>query len=237
MKKVPDKLETFQESIGYHFKTPSLLCSSLTHPSYFHQYPDTEESNQRLEFLGDAVLSTILADDLYERLSGEREGVLSLNRAALAQGAQLAALARELGLGAVLRLGEGEIKNKGRRRESILEDALEALIGAIFLDSDWNTTRRVVLNWYGDISDRLETLLEQHNPKGRLQELVQPVHGNEAIEYVVASTSGPDHAKSYTVEAHIMGSLMGEGRGSSKKEAEENAASAALLRWPDKPQE
>ncbi len=237
MKKEPDKLKMFQERIGYRFKTPSLLISSLTHPSYIQQYPNTEESNQRLEFLGDAVLSAILADDLYEQLPGEREGVLSLNRSALAQGAQLAALARELGLDVVLRLSDGEIKNKGRRRESILEDALEALIGAIFLDSDWETASRVVLNWYGDISERLDTLLALHNPKGRLQELVQPVHGNEAIEYVVASTSGPDHAKSYTVETHIKGRLMGEGRGSSKKEAEENAARAALLRWPETPQE
>ena len=237
MKEESDKLETFQKRIGYRFKATSLLCSSLTHPSYIQQYPDTEDSNQRLEFLGDAILSAILADDLYERFSGEREGVLSLNRAALAQGAQLAALASELGLGAVLRLSEGEIKNKGRRRESILEDALEALIGAIFLDSDWETTRRVVLNWFGNISERLDNLLTLHNPKGRLQELVQPLHGNEAIEYVVSSTSGPDHAKAYTVEAHINGSLMGEGRGSSKKEAEENAASAALLRWPDNTQE
>ena len=237
MKEEPDKLEMFQDRIGYRFKAPGLLISSLTHPSYIQQYPNTEESNQRLEFLGDAVLSAILADNLYEQFPGEREGVLSLNRSALAQGAQLAALARELGLDAVLRLSEGEIKNEGRRRESILEDALEALIGAVFLDSDWETTRRVVLNWYGDINERLDTLLALHNPKGRLQELVQPLHGNEAIEYVVASTSGPDHAKSYTVEAHIKGRLMGEGRGSSKKEAEENAARAALLRWPENPQE
>lgn len=237
MKEEPDKLEMFQKRIGYRFKAQDLLLSSLTHPSYIQQYPKTEESNQRLEFLGDAVLSAILADKLYEQFPDEREGVLSLNRSALAQGPQLAALARELGLDAVLRLSDGEIKNKGRRRESILEDALEALIGAIFLDSDWKTTRRVVLNWYGDINERLETLLEEHNPKGRLQELVQPVHGNEAIEYMVSSTGGPDHAKFYTVEAHIMGRLMGEGRGSSKKEAEENAASAALLRWPETPKE
>ena len=234
MKEEADKLEKFQERIGYRFKKPTLLQISLTHPSYIHHSSESDESNQRLEFLGDAILSAILAENLFDKLPSEREGTLSLNRAALAQGAQLAVLARELGLDNVLRLSEGEIKNKGRQRDSILEDALEALIGAIYLDSDWENTRRIVLSWYGDIDKRLEELLAFHNPKGRLQELIQPVLGNEAINYTVSDDSGPDHDKSYTVEVYIQGRLMGEGRGSSKKEAEENAAGSAILHWPDK---
>lgn len=218
------ELET---SLGYHFKDPSLLERAITHPSYC-QAESKNSHNQRLEFLGDAVLGLILAQFLFTSLPSKREGVLTRNRAALAKGTHLSALARDLGLAPHLRMSEAEERNEGRLRDSILEDALEAIIGAIYLDSDFETTRQIVTLWLGDIRQRLDELLGDHNPKGRLQEQVQPIHGNGAVIYSVLHSEGPDHAKQFTVEVRVKGEIMGIGSGSSKKEAEENAAQVAL---------
>ncbi len=219
-----------EEQLGYRFRDRELLERALTHPSWCQHRAGGPEHNQRLEFLGDSVLGLILAEQLYERLPRKREGILTRNRSALAKGQHLSAIARELGISHHLRLSEAEERNDGRQRDSMLEDALEAIIGAIYLDSDLATTRTVVLRWIGDIETRLDELLGAHNPKGRLQELIQPQYGNGAIDYIVRNTEGPDHAKHFTVEVRIQGNLAGEGTGSSKKEAEENAARVALER-------
>lgn len=220
-------LADLEASLGYSFRDPELLERALTHPSW-SQTQGKGEHNQRLEFLGDSVLGLILAEVLFDALPTKREGILTRNRAALAKGAHLSALARDLGIAPHLRLSEAEERNDGRNRESILEDALEAIIGGIYRDSDFATTRAVVRRWLGDIQARLRELLGAHNPKGRLQEYVQPLHGNGAIDYVVRATEGPDHAKQFTVEVRILGETSGVGHGSSKKEAEENAAQVAL---------
>lgn len=217
-----------EKQLGHTFRDQDLLLRALTHPSYCHDHKASGENNQRLEFLGDAILGFILADALFKHLPNEREGELTRSRSALAKGKQLSALADEIGLKEWIRLSEAEERNQGRERESILEDTLEAVIGAIYLDSDLETTYRVVKNWIGDLDIRLRSLLLSHNPKGQLQELIQPTLGNMAIDYRLVESEGPDHARVFTVEVVIDETSYGVGRGSSKKEAEENAAHQAL---------
>lgn len=223
-----EQLDTFEDRINYRFKDRKLLLRALTHPSYVQQHPQAGPHNQRLEFLGDAVLNLMLAEHLFEMLPGKREGELTRNRAALSKGAHLAHMGQQLGLHEVLLLSEGEEANEGRERASIIEDAFEALIAAIFLDSDYVTTRSVVLNWYGDLEGTLNDILEQHNPKGRFQEQVQPILGNSSIRYAVKGTEGPDHRRRFNVEIYVNDECWGSGKGSSKKEAEEAAARMAL---------
>jgi ribonuclease-3 len=236
---VPPDFADFEKRIGYTFADKNLLRMALTHPSWAQQH-EGEENNQRLEFLGDSVVSLVLARELYERMPNKREGVLTRSRAALAKRALLSALAMELGVDRAIRLSEAEERNGGRERQSILEDALESIAGAVYLDSSFDIAREVVLGWYGDVRARLSQLLMTHNPKGQLQELVQPVMGNEAIVYTIISEEGPAHLRIFRVRVDIQGKQMGEGSGSSKKEAEENAAREALLRMgatpnPDAP--
>ena len=229
---VQPTLEALEAALGYQFENRELLLRALTHPSYC-QAGGKGDHNQRLEFLGDAVLGLILAEALYAGLPSKREGVLTRGRSALAKGAHLSALARDLGIAPHLRLSEGEERNAGRERDSILEDALEAIVGAIHLDRGFDTARQVVGRWLGDLQQRLGELLEAHNPKGRLQELVQPRLGNGAIEYFLLGEEGPDHAKQFTIEVRILGDPAGRGTGSSKKEAEEYAAQEALRRFEE----
>jgi ribonuclease-3 len=215
--------------IGHSFDDPGLLARALTHPSYLPEHPEAFESNQRLEFLGDAVLQLVLTESLFELYPGEREGGLSKRRAALTNGAFLASLAREVGLDACLSLGTSEEATGGRNRPSALEDAFEALIGALYLDGGPAAARRAVAMIYGDLAGRLASVGETDNPKGRLQELLQPVHGNHALRYEVVATEGADHARAYEVAVYVLDRELGRGRGPSKKLAEEAAARTALI--------
>jgi ribonuclease-3 len=223
-----EPLIALQKRIGYSFRTPPLLIEALTHGSYLQEKPDAGAHNQRLEFLGDAVLHFIITDSLYRETTTEREGILSRHRAILSKGEFLTKLARDLGLDVCLRLNKSEEDAGGRGRASILEDAFEALVGAIYLDSDLPTTRSVVLAWYGPLADRVLPAEDAENPKGRLQELIQPVHGNVALRYEVVGTTGPRHAQEYEVAVYLKDRKLGDGRGSSKKAAEEEAARVAL---------
>jgi len=215
--------------IGHAFRDPSLLARALTHPSLAQDEPGGGENNQRLEFLGDSVLQLVLAEALFGLFPGDREGDLTRRRAVLGNGAFLARLARETGLDAHLRLGAGEEAAGGRARDAALEDAFEALVGAVYLDGGLECARRVALAIYGDIPGRLSELEGDANPKGRLQEIVQPRHGNGALRYEVLSTGGADHEKRYEVAVCLLGRRIGTGSGPSKKLAEEGAARAALL--------
>jgi ribonuclease-3 len=217
-----------QARLGYTFREPSLLREALTHPSYLQDDSQSGPHNQRLEFLGDSVLQFILTDALYREFPDEREGVMSRRRAVLSKGGFLTQMARDLGLDASLRLNKSEEDSGGRNRASILEDAFEALVGAVYLDSDLATTQRLVLGWYGPLSQRLAVSEDAENPKGRLQELVQPAHGNNALNYLVSATTGPRHAQIYEVEVFLNDRKIGSGSGSSKKAAEEAAARVAL---------
>src|SRR6478609_9825641 len=181
----PEKRTALEKRVGYHFNDPALLVEALTHGSYLQDHPQDGPHNQRLEFLGDSVLQLILTDALFREFPAEREGVLSRRRAVLAKGGFLTQMALDLGLDACVRLNKSEEEAGGRQRASILEDAFEALIGALYLDSDLPTTQRLVLAWYGPLTARLAGSEDGDNPKGRLQGLVQPTHGNTALAYEV----------------------------------------------------
>jgi len=219
--------EKLQARLGHTFRDAALLERALTHTSFVPEHPGAE-SNQRLEFLGDAVLQLVLTEALFQLFPADREGPLSRRRATLANGLFLAQLARDVGVDACLRLGGSEETTGGRGRVSALGDALEAVLGAVYLDSDLETTRRVVLALYGDLAARLAVVGDDDNPKGRLQELIQPTHGNDALRYEVIATEGADHARAYEVVVRLLDQPLGRGRGTSKKLAEEAAAREAL---------
>jgi ribonuclease-3 len=215
--------------LDHVFRDRSLLERALTHSSLLQDQPNLTESNQRLEFLGDAVLQLVLTEALFALFPDDREGLLSKRRAALANGVFLARLAREIGLDRALRFGASEEATGGRERASALEDALEALVGAIYLDSDFAEARRVVLRIYAPLGERLAVVEDFENPKGRLQEMIQPLHGNNALRYDVVRTDGEDHARSFEVAVFLLDRQLGSGRGTSKKLAEEAAARDALV--------
>lgn len=226
----PDQLLALQKRLGYEFQSSALLLEALTHSSYLQENPEAGPNNQRLEFLGDSVLQFIITDALYRDYPLEREGVLSRRRAVLSKGEFLTKMALAMDLANSLRLNKSEDAAGGRQRASILEDAFEALIGAIYLDSDLATVRGLVLGWYGPLADRLLISEDAENPKGRLQELIQPEMGNTALRYEVSATTGPRHARIYEVAVILNDKLIGTGKGSSKKAAEEEAARIGLAK-------
>lgn len=228
------QLAALQGRIGYTFRDPALLRESLLHPSYVQDHPEETGNNQRLEFLGDAVLDIVLSEELFHLFPEEREGVLTQYRSILAKGLFLSDLAERLGLHDCLLMSKAEMRLQGHKRPSSLEDAFEALVGAIYLDSDLPTTRRIVLPWYGDIPQELHGHRFISNPKGRLQELVQPRLGNEAIRYQVRSEEGEAHDRFFVVELFLQDELLATGTGKSKKEAETQAAISALEQWTKK---
>jgi ribonuclease-3 len=229
----PAPLADLQARLGHTFANPALLAEALAHPSYTNEHPEAGPSNQRLEFLGDAVLQLVLTEALYALYPAEPEGPLSRRRSVLTNGRTLAGLASAIGLDAALRLGASEDSTGGRTRSSNLEDAFEALVGAIYLDAGLEKTRACLLAIYGPLETRLTTGLDLDNPKGRLQERVQPLHGNTALRYESTHSAGADHAKEYSSKVFLLDRLVGEGRGTSKKAAEEAAARAALEQMGD----
>jgi len=225
----PDSaLNDLQSRLGHSFQKVALLERALTHPSHRLASDKEPVNNQRLEFLGDAVLQLVLSEVLFQKFPDEREGGLSRRRAILANGTLLAELAREVGLDQCLKLGASEETSGGRDRTSSLEDALEAVIGAVYLDAGLDATRGVIRKLYGDFEARLAVLAVNDNPKGRLQEWVQPRHGNTALSYDLVSAHGEDHARTYVVSVSLLGRVLGSGQGTSKKLAEEAAARMAL---------
>lgn len=227
---LPEPIAAFSVRLGHAFRTPELLLEALTHPSYVQDHPEAAPHNQRLEFLGDAVLQILIAEALFRLYPDAREGVLTRRRAILVNRHMLATLARELGLDAALRFGRSEVR--GSELPSALSDAFEAVMGAVYLDSDFATVRDRVLGAYGDIEARLRATEGHDNPKGRLQELVQPKHGNEALRYELVNTTGEDHAREFEAAVFFLDREIGRGRGTSKKAAEEEAARAALGSMP-----
>lgn len=214
--------ERLQRRLGYTFRNDELLLLALTHRSFGGR------NNERLEFLGDSILNMVIAEYLYQHFGAAREGQLSRLRARLVKGVTLAELAREFELGDYLRLGSGELKSGGYRRDSILADALESIIGAIYLDSDFATCRGQVLAWF---SARLEALSiedTQKDPKTRLQEFLQ-ARQLQLPRYEVVSVEGEAHAQTFLVEC-VVPSLDAStsGQGGSRRVAEQQAAQAAL---------
>lgn len=227
------QLVTLQERLGYTFRQRELLLQALHHPSM--AFFDREMTNQRLEFLGDAVLTAVLSEAVFRAGPRLTEGELSRHRTILSRGTYLAELARSLGVPDCLILSPGEDRSGGRDREAAQEDALEAIVGAIFLDGGHDAARAAVMSWYGPIEARLAEGETRINPKGRLQERVQLFHPTSSLRYELVATTGADHEKRFEVVLYFKDDPIGRGFGSSKKQAEEQAAHEALKTWNPPP--
>lgn len=218
-------LSSLENNIGYVFENKSILKQALTHSSYANENRNSGPFNERLEFLGDAVLSLISADFLYRRFPSMPEGDLTKLRSGLVCTASLSEYARQISLGDFLLLGKGEDANGGRERNSNLENAFEAVIAAVYLDGGIECARKFVLRFL-DVS--VETRhINFKDYKTKLQEIVQESH-EETLNYVVTNVSGPDHGKRYEIEVHLNSNVIGKGTGRSKKQAEQEAAKQAL---------
>ncbi|HSH28925.1 MAG TPA: ribonuclease III [Thiohalobacter sp.] len=215
-------LEALARRLCHEFTTPALLRQALTHRSAGNP------NNERLEFLGDAVLGMVIADALYARYPKASEGDLSRLRATLVKKPTLAGIARELELGECLQLGSGELKSGGFRRDSILADALEAILGAVYLDAGFDTAAALVLQLYRPRLQSLPEAAALKDPKTRLQEFLQSRH-IELPEYQVIQVCGKAHAQTFEVECRIAGlDRSSRGRGSSRRKAEQAAAAGML---------
>ena len=220
-------LADLQIRLGYTFRDEGLLRLALTHPSVAHESGEPMAHNQRLEFLGDAVLQLILTHELYEKFPAFDEGPLTKGRAKLVNRRTLAEHARALDMGTHLILSRGEETSGGRERASTLADAFEALLGAIFLDGGFAAAREFVSREFGAAFGKLNVPPSIENPKGELQELLQS-RSPEAPEYHVLSATGPDHDRMFECVVQHAGVELARGSGKSKKAAESDAAWAAL---------
>lgn len=217
-------MEQLQNNLGYHFKNPALLARALTHSSYANERHVDTGDNERLEFLGDSVLGFITAEYLFANHRDFPEGELTKLRAYAVCEKSLFSYAEEIGLGNYLKLGKGEERTGGRTRPSVLSDAFEAVIAAIYLDGGMDEAKKFVLRFVVPYVEAKPTFKDY---KTMLQEVVQKNQG-ETLEYVIVSETGPDHDKCFTVEVHLNSNIIGRGVGGSKKKAEQNAAKEAL---------
>ncbi|MBI3998118.1 MAG: ribonuclease III [Armatimonadetes bacterium] len=220
-------LAQLEERLGVRFRDRSILDLALRHGSFSHERGrDPQKSYERLEFLGDAVLSLVVSDDLYRRHPDMDEGGLAKHRARLVNEAALASVARRLNLGRYLLLGKGEEKGGGRQRPSMLADAVEAVIGAVYIDSGYGVAHAVVSRWLGELTEDLQRA--GHDFKSQLQERLQ--RRGQMPRYRITQEEGPDHARIFVAAVEAGGRALGEGRGKSKKEAEQSAAAEAISR-------
>jgi len=216
-----------QRALGYQFKDPALLEQALTHRSA------GKRNNERLEFLGDSIVNHVIAEALYRRFPTVREGSLSRMRASLVKGVTLAELARELQLGENLKLGSGERKSGGHRRDSILADTLEALAGAILLDGGYAACCDCLLRWFDSRLAAMTQASDDRDPKTRLQEYLQG-RGLPLPDYALVGVDGDDHAREFEVACRLTDSdVETRGQGSSRRSAEQAAAEAALASLAD----
>ena len=214
--------------LGLDLRDPGLLHQALVHSSYLHEHPDAAPThNERLEFLGDAVVNLAISQAVYVRHPEDDEGLLSARRAAIVSTAGLARLGARISLGEELLLGEGEAPRGGRRRPSLLASAFEALCGALYLDLGYAATRDWLLVLASPELDRLTSITSLKSPKSRLQERTQQTTG-ERPQYRVVEASGPDHEKTFRIEVAVNGRALGWGVGPSRRIAETAAAEQAL---------
>ncbi len=220
-------MESLESRLGYKFRNSLLLAEAMTHPSLAYESQRPHFDNQRLEFLGDAVLQLILTEDLYRMFPDFPEGRLTKLRSQLVSRRALARFALSIDLGSYVLLGKGEEATGGRRRMSTLADGFEALIGAVYLDIGYTGARDLVLRLFQSEIEALAGSPEERNPKGELQECLQAIHP-QAPSYRMLGESGPDHRKVFQAEVSWRGLVLATGKGKSKKEAEARAASEAL---------
>ena len=221
-----EQLKELEEKISYHFQDKHLLAQALTHSSYANEHRlDHNHCNERLEFLGDAVLEVISSDFLFHTYESMPEGEMTKKRASLVCEPALAFCAREIDLGSFLLLGKGEEATGGRHRDSIVSDAMEATIGAIFLDGGFEPAKTFVLNY---ILNDIEHKQLFYDSKTILQELIQG-ETDEEIVYTILKEEGPDHDKSFWAQVSVGKKALGTGKGRTKKAAEQAAAYDAIL--------
>lgn len=219
-------MKTLEQKIGYEFKNKSLLRLALTHSSYANEMGDPGHCNERLEFLGDSVLSIIVSEYIFTTFKNRPEGELTKLRASLVCEKSLCSFSRQLGVGEYMLLGKGEIINGGRERPSILADAFEAILAALYLDAGMETAREYVLRFVVDeLSHTEDEVFKDY--KTTLQEVIQR-NREEQLAYILVDETGPDHNKSFTIEVHLNSNVIGTGTGKSKKQAEQMAAKQAL---------
>lgn len=223
----PNPYREIEKLLGYRFRKRDLLEEALVHRSYRFENPETEMDNQRLEFLGDSALGLAAAVFVFDRYSDRNEGFLTAVRSRLASGKMLARIAERIGLGKHLRLGKGEEQSGGRTRGSNLADALEAVIGAIYLDGGMRAVDRLFAALFVPELDESAADVWAQNPKGRLQQLCQ-ARWKESPVYRMVEESGPQHSKEYRVEVRVGDRSLGVGSGNSKQRAESAAATAAV---------
>lgn len=219
--------EDFVQRLGLPVRNLSLVRRALTHRSYINEHPEALEDNERLEFLGDAVLDFMVGAWLYNRFPEMREGELTRLRSALVCTETLADFARKISLGAAIRLGRGEGRGGGRGRQALLCGAFESIIGAVYLDSGMTAVREFMEPKLFPAVNRILASQNDKDTKSRLQEMVQ-ARGYGTPRYLTVSSSGPEHEKVFEVEVEINGKVYGIGRGRSKQEAAKIAARVAL---------
>ena len=221
--------DTFEDKIGYSFNDKSLLEQAFIHRSYLNEHRDVRlEHNERLEFLGDAVLELVVTDHLFHQYPKEPEGALTSYRAALVNATTLASIAVGLGMNEYLLLSKGEEKDVGRARHYLLANTFEALVGALYLDGGYDAARAFIEK---NVFPLTAAIVEQRlwqDAKSKFQEEAQERDG-VTPSYEMLKQAGPDHDKKFTVGVYIKGELIAEGEGKSKQEAEQDAAKAALL--------
>lgn len=220
-------VEALEKTIGYTFRDKSFVNQALIHKSYTNEsgskHPNID-CNERLEFLGDSVLSLVVSSHLYARYPMLPEGDLSRIRSCTVSEEPLAIFASQIELGEYLRLGKGEEKSNGRNKPSITSSAFEALIAAIYLDGGYAPAREFILRFAIPHIEKIEHIID---PKTALQQVVQQ-DPDAVLEYLLVAEEGPAHCRSFTIEAKLNGNVVGRGKGKSKREAEQNAAKVAL---------
>ena len=219
-------MKPLEENLRYEFKNKKLLINALTHSSYANEARDGVSSNERMEFLGDSVLSIVVSEYIYKEFNNLPEGELTKLRASLVCEKSLCQFSRELDLGKYLRLGKGEDKGGGRERDSILADAFEAVLAAMYLDGGFNVAKNHVMRFIkNELKHTDDEVFKDY--KTALQEIIQK-NPEESVTYILTKESGPDHDKVFEVEVRLNSNTIGKGMGKNKKQAEQSAAKEAL---------
>lgn len=230
-----DRFEHFQKKIGLTFLQPELLKQAFTHRSYINEYKGTGlEHNERLEFLGDAVLELVVTDFLYTKYPDTNEGILTAYRSALVRTESISAAAREMGMNDLLLLSKGEARDEGKARDYILANTFEAVIGAIYLDQGYDMAKKVIAS---ALFNNIETVIEEgswKDAKSSVQELAQE-HLGITPRYELISAKGPDHDKEFVMGIYFDEKKVAEGLGNSKQKAQQDAAQKAIIQqgWED----
>ena len=226
-----EEFSELENQLDYHFRNKDFLLEALTHRSFYHENPDKAHAyNERLEFLGDSVLGFVIVEYLFSLVDSFPESVMAKAKSYLVKEAVLSEIARSISLGKFLRLGKGEEHTGGRTKKSLLADAFEALLGAVYIDGGYEPARKLVMGLFKEKVDTIIFSREFHDFKTELQEKTQLLF-NSIPEYQIIKQEGEEHKKVFTVEVYVAGEKFGRGTGKSKKEAETIAAQEALSRF------